>query len=440
MNSHAFNIDEGVEIFVPRIQQWVLGVITYHTQNRVCVKYDIRFADVIGAKRYEWISIDSIAKKYTHYQRKSAIYNPIREGWLIMSAPLCYTSSDNQNYLAIHERRSDVFFVHKNDKESLFTWDLPRGLARDYFMAYASDSDTLYLVNKEVIHNRNQNRRSYITLMSTHVDVSLNDSPQSRLEWQYDNYQLPAFNRIAFDDLNGANMTFVPAPINEFHFVRQHYHFKCVPKANHFVFIGAIDICMQTNDDVYQNKLIYVESMKRMFLFGTVHIYCCVIATGIDRYEWTIFAPKLTLPNQPNDYHLLLVFDHIVFLYFMGGLYDVYCMDLYDGKLLKCGNFSEIAYLNRNLDKSYLVSCACSHGIAHFIGDKHYKWSLNDLIPKQIQDKHYKSVMKFVSIVQNTNQLYDIVPLCISKLILFFYSSIMNVSLIRGQLGRDGNI
>eukprot|EP01083_Nonionella_stella_P241337 842863_1 len=155
---------------------------------------------------------------------------------MVMSAPLCYTSNDNRNWLITHESRSEAFYLHNTETESLFTCNEPQGFARDFFMAYASDSDTLYLVNKEAIYNRDPdpNCNSCITLTSARVQVSSNNSVH--LDWQHDDYQLPAFDGVVFEDLNDANMVFVP-PINEFHFVKKHYHFKCIPKANHFVFI-----------------------------------------------------------------------------------------------------------------------------------------------------------------------------------------------------------
>eukprot|EP01083_Nonionella_stella_P015811 44260_1 len=431
----SFNINETVEIFVPKIEHWVLGVINYHTQNRVCVKYDTRFKDLLGSKGYGWVTLDNIAKKYTNYGMDCTIYNPIKGGLHTISAPLCYTSKNKRNLLLIPEGRSHGFVMYNNDKDSSshqFICKFPR-ITRTcgFFLAYASDEDTLYVINKQDTIDHN----SRIALMS--ACISRHDGED--LKWKHRYYMMPEFDTIAFKDLSGTNMVFIGAPINEFHFVKEHCHFKCDTRTNKFVFVGMIDVCMRKLDHVYERKLIYVESMKRMFLFGTDYIYCCHVDNSDQkRYKWSIFSSKLTLTNQQNDYHLLLVFEHIVFLYFIGDLFDIYCIDLHDGNLFKCGNCSPIAYLNRTDDcKPYVT--ANNNGIVHFVGNMHYKWTLNDIVPKQIKDKQMASVMAFVSNVQNQHHLHTkSIPLCISKLILSFYSSMF--ALIHGQLGRDGNI
>lgn len=132
-------------------------------------------------------------------------------------------------------------------------------------------------------------------------------------------------------------------------------------------------------------------------------------------------------------YYVLQVCDHIVMIYCnidYGEYYaqtnrfnfEVYCIDLSKPKIFKCSNVSQIGYLNiysRSNSRYYLITC--NDNMAHFIGEKYYKWSINKMIPQEIKDENDLLVMGYIKKTENQNQ-FSIVPIPIKILILKFYS------------------
>eukprot|EP01084_Bolivina_argentea_P022124 41118_1 len=416
-----YKTGQTIDAFISNV--WITATIERMATNKQkvliqCNPFFETFMIRATGTTMQWIDISTeTAPINTH--TLLVLGNTVRNSYAkAIQPPLYYQSTNGKDYILIPYIKG---------------WDSIHGVLIGVAM---------YDINrhKEFLLNKNMSRSESSVLDSTnHILYSFNDYDKytkldiiNKKQTEHKYYYHQTF-KIVFSQ---TNILYLPCPINEIHIIYTNKHFRFDINTNEMIYVADTQIPVFDILSRRYNPFIWVESMKKIFLFCRNSIYYCQInGNKQNKYEWKKF--EIILPYKSNNYFVLLVYDSIVMIHYNDHYekyYGVYCIDLFHQKMFKGSDFSPLVYfspsylnpknihgLMGNTIDGQLITC--NDNMIHFVARKYYKWPTNKYIPKVIKDERNFLAVGYIKKQENEYSLYNVVPFYISMLILKFYSS-----------------
>ena len=192
------------------------------------------------------------------------------------------------------------------------------------------------------------------------------------------------------------SLIYFPSPINELHtFIVADYKFEGY-KYEHYKFDSDSQKFVECQSNINFNsyrftKVIYLEQRKKLMIFSVQGIYQCDIKINQNEYNWKKLGIEMPISNEYEAEPKMIKCaipsfgDQILFLFSQNPV--IYCLDLvynewivYEDKELR---FQIVRYMNTRLGNEFIYFLESFSAI-------HFKVKLNEILPKELREKHVK--------------------------------------------------
>eukprot|EP01083_Nonionella_stella_P273811 929104_1 len=433
-----WEVDERVKV-VPNGNiahcDWITGVITYANDRKVSLRYGPYWSQITGVT-YEWIdNKPEKIKKFTQQSTQYSILNRSIDHLLnrskhafINPAPIYFESEFNgehKEYLIITSHRDGVYFydIKANTCNPFSPYPYKDTPSRNYTYNYTKSN-----VQNVCLHALDKTNDVLYIMTSAGTLAILNLTDRTWNTISLDRY-LHHAEELRFSVYEHHSMTFIHDPVNELHILYRNQHLKYNADDQTLVlcatWINAIDSTLNALL-ISGVNLFYVHSLKKLILCErqTGIVYSCEVTSNKQPlYKWD------TLPLQLPPFKHMVVIQHvmIVFCDWMEFIrcvdkshkYDIVCLDLLHQKRFVSHQIPPSVY---NEEEAIMVQG--NDNVMHYLGVSHCTWSLNGVIPIEIENIYRKShsdplVFGFIKQEEQRNDMN--IPIYLKKIVFAYY-------------------
>eukprot|EP01083_Nonionella_stella_P081233 223639_1 len=281
------------------------------------------------------------------------------------------------------------------------------------------------------------------------IDVTF--PSETKQNYHYNKKYTEGMSNLYYHPMYGITC-YVPYPFNVLHLIwsdhHRSYHMKYDPKTHQLCKLTSINL--DWNRPFSESKMIYIESQRKLLLFGGIkgyyghtaaHPKCSnkIYFTYINdkhqtKYEW--YRSKVDLPHKhvaPMYYHVISAFDGLVFVFYFCTEQDkgIWCLNSFTEKWYRVKSLPFPFYTdNRLFDPQFVVKT--NTNFIHFMKSNyykkyHYKIKLNDIINDEVIAEYNRCLICLLGgfMRENTNIDHNNMHIAIDliRIVLYFYSN-----------------
>ena len=398
-------------------KQWIPGSIDYETDTKLLIRYDNNWAKYMK-HTHEWIKnksnlIQNLSQKSI---KCKDIKHNIQSVFNCTIKPIYYNSGkpNDKDYLIVNREKAIYFYdISNNHCEFITNYPLK---CKPISQILDKKTNSLFIItDKQLLLNLNLTTKQWkiITTLQKSKDHSKNTD---NLEKKYD------MDLVIISDT--------------LHIIQSTKQFECtchcIAKHGHS-FTKYIRLKLNHNNNIHlyeeilsnnfseNTSIFYVKSLQQLFVFGEEQIYYSDVHSHYQDFtqkknKWKVLPFKL-----PEKYYAIMAYDHFVIIIdrYSG---DIYWIDLlYKEFNISDKLFPKAMYINNG------YNVKCGDNMIHYITEyEHCVWSLDGIIPNEIQDKYRENRynLLIVGFMKSEEEIYNLnVPIYLKKIVVEYYQS-----------------